>query len=70
MAGYTEHRAYSPTFDCEVARLSMYDTNGSEFFMLVPVEEGKRFRERRQTALDAIYVAIQTGRLPGEVRAQ
>lgn len=54
--------------DCDVARLSLADDQGQEYYAIVPVMSGKKWRERRETALDAIDEAIVRGEAPGEVR--
>lgn len=67
MTTYTEYRAYSPLHDAEVVRLSMYDARGGEFFALVPADAQKKWRERRDEALDTIMDAMDAGQFPGEV---
>lgn len=67
MSTYTEYRAYSPIIDAEQVRLSMYDDRGGEFFALVPAAGAKKWRERKDAALDAIMDAMDAGALPGEV---
>jgi hypothetical protein len=64
---YSEFRFWSPMMNCEAARLSMWDKNGGEFFVHVPTDEGRRWRERRNRALDVIQQAITDGLQPGEV---
>jgi hypothetical protein len=65
---FTEFRRYSAIHDCEMVRLSVGDRHGREFFMMLPAAEGKRWRERRNQALDDIQAAIDQGCEPGEVR--
>lgn len=66
---YQELKAYSATHDCDVARISMADDRGSEFFMLVADRGGKRghWRAARNTALALIQEAIREGCEPGQV---
>lgn len=66
--GYREFFFYSPFLDSEACRLSVYDARGSEFFMIVPVEDGKAWRPARKQALEDIETAIEAGLQPGEVR--
>lgn len=68
MAGFREFAFYSPFLDSEAVRLSVYDQRGSEFFMIVPMEDGKAWRKRRDEALGIIGEAIDAGLQPGEVR--
>lgn len=64
---YTEFRYYSPIQDGEMVRLSMANKNLQEFYMVLPVEAGKAYRQRRDDALSAISEAIETGLKPGRV---
>lgn len=68
MSGYRAFRFYSPDLDAEAVRLSMADGLGREFFAIVPSSIGRRWRECRDAALDAIEGAIDAGDQPGEVR--
>lgn len=70
MTGYSEYRFWSPTLGCDAARLSMFDEHGGEFYMIVPCEEGRVYREKRQSSLEIIAAAIGMGLDPGEVRTQ
>lgn len=73
MSVFVENRRYCVMRDCEVARLSMRDDHGGEFWREVVVEQrdehGKRvpYRDVRSVALDAIEAAIAKGDEPGEV---
>jgi hypothetical protein len=69
VSAYSEFRYYSPIYDCECARLSMFDSHGGEFFTILAVEDGRKWRERRNEALDVIETAIREGLQPGEVRS-
>ena len=68
MRRFSEYTQWSPIFDCEVTRLSVFDGNGSEYFFMIPRENARRYRDRRDEALEAIDVAITEGLPPGEVR--
>ena len=70
MMHYQENRMYSPLFDGDVARISMWDRHGSEFFCLIPAGYGAAYRDRRDACLEAIETAIAQRRDPGEVRFQ
>lgn len=65
---YRELRFYDGANDRQAVRLSVSDGRTGEFFMILPRESGRRWRERRSAALDAISEAIETGCEPGEVR--
>lgn len=68
MAVFSEFHYYSPLHDANVARVSVPDDRGGEFFAIVPTD-GKGYRERRAEAIDLCLEAIETGCEPGEVRA-
>ena len=71
MITYSEFRQYSPMLDAEVARISVCDERGSEYFMLVPdIGWGKRYREQLQATLEQICNAMDRGAEPGEVKPQ
>lgn len=65
---FYESRGYSPLVDAVMVRLTVFDKPGREFFMMLPSENGRRWRERRTEALDAIQSAIAQGLEPGEVK--
>lgn len=67
---FHEHRCYSPIHDAEMVRLSLFDKRGFEFFALIPSENGRKWRERRDKALDAIADAMQAGDVPGEIEVK
>lgn len=68
---YQEFRHYSVVHDCRVSRLSAYDANGDEHFVVVPAEpSGAELRAKRERALDALVASITTGGRPGEVTWQ
>jgi hypothetical protein len=62
---YSEFRHWSVVHDREMIRISMQ--HQGEFFMLIPAYEGRRYRERRERALEMIQAAIDAGLEPGEV---
>jgi hypothetical protein len=64
---FSEFEYYSPIHDANVARVSVADNNGREFWMIVERDE-KGYRERRHEAIDACAEAIEAGCAPGEVR--
>lgn len=68
MAHYQELQSWSPTYGCEVARLSMADANGGEFYAILPIGEGASWRKLKQEALDVLSKAIEMGGEPGEYR--
>jgi hypothetical protein len=67
MSGYHEFRHYSPVTDSEMVRLSVFDKRGAEYFMLLPYSGAKRYRYRKQAALEAIDYAIEAKLEPGQV---
>lgn len=70
MSIYSEFRYYSPISDRDMVRLSMTDKHNREFYMAIPENEGKRYRERRDEALMHIQTAIEAGLQPGQVRVR
>lgn len=65
---YSEFRFFSPVMDCDAIRISMQGKQpGTEFFRIIRVEDGRRYRERRDEALHLIQLAIDAGLEPGEV---
>lgn len=65
---YSEFRFYSPVLDAEAIRISMPGKQPNfEFFMIIPAADGRRYRERRDEALELIELAIREGLEPGEV---
>lgn len=68
MTTYSEFRHYSPLIDAEAVRISCWDSRGGEFWMLIPAADGRRYRERRNEALDAIAIAIADKLEPGQVQ--
>lgn len=65
--GYHEFRSYSPLHDCEMVRISVFDERGAEYFQIIPASSPKRYRERRDKALDLIDYAISQKMEPGMV---
>lgn len=65
---YSEFRFWSPMMGCEAIRISMPGKQqGTEYFRIIPAADGRRYRERRDEALDLIELAIRSGLDPGEV---
>ena len=66
---YAIHRYYSIAHCCRVARLSMADAHGQEYFATVPMAylRSKEYRERLDGVLDQVRDAIEVDRGPGEV---
>nr|WKF58815.1 hypothetical protein HUO10_003316 [Paraburkholderia busanensis] len=65
---YSEFRFWSPTLGCRAARVSMFNSNGAEFFCVVPMDgTGKQNKAERHKALEAIADAIENGSEPGVV---
>lgn len=69
MSVYREFRFFSPLDDAESVRLSVADDQGREYFAIIEAGYGKRWRERRNTALGTIEDAIEAGLPPGEINA-
>jgi hypothetical protein len=65
---YSEFRYYCGIQDRDMARISMSGVRGGEYYMIVPDDGGKRYREARDAALDAIEAAIRAGCHPGKVK--
>jgi hypothetical protein len=64
---YRQYRYWSIFHDAYMARLSMWDAHGAEFFTVIPWDKGgKAFREARAQALEALGGAIEGGQPPGE----
>jgi hypothetical protein len=65
---YRSFRFWSPVLGCHAERLSMFDTKGGEFFVVLPLSgTSKQNRMDKQKALDAIADAIEGGKQPGVV---
>lgn len=65
---YQELTRYSSIHDCPVTRLSTVDDRNSEFFCIIARDErAKKWRKTRETALEQLYDAMQSGAEPGEV---
>lgn len=65
---YYEFIQYSPIHDCEVARLTVFDARGAEYFVLLPITTSNRYRHAKIAALDAISETMERGDKPGEVK--
>lgn len=64
----SEYRYWSPVHGEEVARVSMFNDRGHEFWMELPCEDGRAYRSALRDAAEAIDQAINDGLEPGEVR--
>lgn len=64
---YQVIRYYSATTDAEMARISMFDSRGSEFWTEVQAGGGRKWRVARERAVELIANAIESGDEPGEV---
>jgi hypothetical protein len=76
---YQEYRHWSPLMGCEAARLSIVggdkavEIHGegartAEWYAIISADvAGRKYREARTAALDAIEEAIAEGEPPGEV---
>lgn len=63
---YRSFRFWSPAHDCQAERLSMWDSQGGEFFVILPLRGStKQNKMERQKALEAIADAIERGDQPG-----
>lgn len=67
MTTFSEYHYWSIFRDANVARVSVPDAHGREFFMIVKTD-GKGYRARRQEAVSLCMEAIEAGCDPGEVR--
>ena len=70
MTLYRTFEGYSAIHDCVMVRVSVADQHGDEFYQMVPRDEGRRWRQRLNEALENIETAIAQGCQPGEVRAR
>jgi hypothetical protein len=61
-------RYWSPTHGAWVVRLALADENGAEYYMILPSERGRAWRQVRDEAVETIMQAIHEGLPPGEVR--
>ena len=66
MAEYQEFSFYSATLGGNASRLSICDNQGHEFFVTIPRETGKKYRDRKAKALALVMDAIERGDQPGE----
>lgn len=65
---YQEFFSYSPLTDARMARISMFNGHGHEFFRMIPAGHGKRYREARLAAVEMIAEAMNSrDAQPGEV---
>lgn len=66
LSSYQIIRYYSAATDREMARISMFDERGSEFWTEV-LHGGKEWRKKRDEAVELLANAIEAGDEPGEV---
>lgn len=66
-AGYSEHKRFSIVAGGMVARISVFNSHGHEYWREVDAE-GRGYRDRVQQALELIDEAMTLGCDPGEVR--
>lgn len=62
---FSEFRFWSVLHDKDMVRISM--AHNGEYFVMIPATDGRRYRERRDRALEMIQQAIDAGLEPGEV---
>lgn len=56
---------YMALYDCAVRRVMVGDAHGREYYCFI--EDGRGYRDRRDSVLEAIEEAIARGDEPGEV---
>jgi hypothetical protein len=69
---FSEFFHYDITLDADIARISIADPHGREYFARVPSDgiiDGMPYRARRDRAISAILSAMKT-REPGEVEVE
>lgn len=66
MSHWRETRAFSVAHDCEMARISGWDENLQEHWLMIP-SGGKGYRDRREDAVVQVMEAIEKNHLPGEI---
>jgi hypothetical protein len=62
---FTEYRYHSILADCDMVRVSAWDSQGGEHFALVP--EGPGYAQRRERACGLIAASVDAGSDPGEL---
>ena len=67
-AGYIARKRFSIVAGGRIARVSMFDGRGGEYWRIIDAER-PGYRERLDTALEQIEQAMRAGHQPGEVRA-
>lgn len=50
-----------------MVRVSMVNDRFGEYFIYIPASDGRKYRERREEALETLQAAINAGLDPGEV---
>jgi len=68
MPTYSEFRSYSPRHDCEMVRLSMWDSDSREHFLLVR-PDGRGWADRRRVCTFVLLDHIEAKQPAGEVAA-
>lgn len=66
MISWSDRTYYSIQSDEHLARVTGWDDKHQEFWLEIPT--GKGYATRRNDAVQRIMDAIESGRLPGEVR--
>ena len=65
MNHWSDRIAYSIEHDCEMGRVSGWDKQGQEFYIMI--EAGKGYRDSRKDAVITIQEAIERGDKPGRI---
>lgn len=68
MPSYSEYVAYSPSHDCEMCRLSMWDDQGGEHWLFVR-PYGKGWADQRKVCTLLLLEHIETKKPAGEVES-
>jgi hypothetical protein len=66
---YSEHEYWSIIHGENVARVSVPDEQGREYWTIVPTG-GSGYRKRREAAIEMCLEAMRRGLQPGEVRTR
>jgi hypothetical protein len=66
MITWTERKYFSLQHDAHVSRVSGFDDQHQEFYVVI--ETGKGYSDRRMEVLERIMETIEAGKLPGEVK--
>lgn len=68
MITWTERKYFSLQHDAHVSRVSGFDDQHQEFYVVI--EPGKGYAKRREETLLKIQESIEAGNLPGEVKGE